>query len=238
VGKAMKSNHKRPAGPVTALLAVGLLIPSAAQARDGEAYVQYALGLTDPVDTEFRVDGVKEANRVDYHTGQFDTALAAGYDFGTIRVEGEFVAQRSRIHDYIVNVPTLLTGPEISQPGIYPDVKGYTHRKALMANVLIEVGGNGRIGAYAGLGVGFQQVKASRFRSRLPLEAFIDAKSTRPVGQLLAGAYVPLTKNVDLGVKYRLIHGEGFKFTSIQGGQRFKGNFGSHSWLATIAWNF
>ncbi|MGQ2930377.1 outer membrane beta-barrel protein [Sphingopyxis sp. OPL5] len=234
----MISSNSCSAVLAAAILASTLLAPTAVQARDGEAYVQYALGLTDPLDTEFRVDGIKQANRVDYHTGQFDTALSVGYDFGTIRAEGEFIAQRSRIHDYIVNVPTLLTGPEVAQPALYPDVKGYTHRKALMANIIVETGGNGKIGLYGGLGIGFQNVKASRFRSRLLLDPFIDASSTRLVGQAIVGAYIPLSKNLDLGVKYRLIHGEGFKYTSIQGGQTFKGNFGSHSWLGTLAWNF
>lgn len=211
---------------------------SPALARDNAPYVQVSAGLTDPFDTEFRIDGVEDANRVDWHTGQFDVGVAAGYDFGHVRVEGEAAFLRSRVHDYYVRQPTLLTGPHIEMPGKYPDVKGWGDRVLLMANVIAETGGNDRIGVYAGAGVGIQHVRAHGFRSRISQPDFIDGNSTRLAWQLLAGARLPVTRNVEVGVKYRFLLGEGYEFTTIQGQQRFRGNFGSHSWLVTLGWNF
>ena len=223
---------------VLSFAGVVLIVAAPAAARDEHPYVQVSAGITDPFDTEFRIDGVDDANRADYHTGQFDFAASAGYDFGHIRLEGEAMFQRSRIHDYYVRQPTMLSGPEITQPGMYPDVKGWTDRISVMANVIAETGGNGRPGVYAGLGVGLQHVKAYGFRSTIPEDDFIDGRDTRIAWQALAGAYVPITNHIDLGVKYRFILGEGYEFTTIQGQQRFRGNFGSHNWLATLGWNF
>lgn len=221
-----------------AIFGAMLCCAAPATARDGQAYAQAAAGLTDPFDSEIRINGVDDANRADWHTGQFDLSLAGGYDFGHIRVEGEAMFLRSRIHDYYVRQPTMLTGPGITLPGKYPDVKGWGDRVAVMANVIAETGGNDRPGVYAGLGVGIQHLRAHGWRSRISQPDFLNGSDTRLAWQALAGARVPITRHIEAGVKYRFIIGEGYEFTSIQGRQRFRSNFGSHSWLATLGWNF
>jgi opacity protein-like surface antigen len=63
-----------------------------------------------------------------------------------------------------------------------------------MANGLLDFGGNGHLGGYAGGGVGYANVKQ-----------FGDSKG-KLAWQLIAGVYAPISGNLDVGLKYRYFH--------------------------------
>ena len=65
--------------------------------------------------------------------------------------------------------------------------------------------------------------------------------------QLLAGVYMPISENIDVGLKYRYFHPHGFDFNGEQlgytgAGSQFRadvsGRFTSHSILASLVYNF
>jgi hypothetical protein len=63
-----------------------------------------------------------------------------------------------------------------------------------MLNGLLDFGGNGHLGGYAGGGVGYASVKQ-----------FGDSKG-KLAWQLIAGVYAPVSPNIDIGLKYRFFH--------------------------------
>ena len=63
-----------------------------------------------------------------------------------------------------------------------------------MVNGLLDFGGNGGIGGYAGGGVGYANVKQ-----------FGDSNG-KLAWQLIAGVYAPVSPNIDIGLKYRYFH--------------------------------
>lgn len=219
-------------------LALSLLVlPATAQARDDAAYIQIEGGLTDIKSVDWTISGVQGANQTNFHTGQFDAGVSAGYDFGKLRAEGEVFFQRSRIHDYTLRQPTKLNINPTLPAGFYPSTTGYVHRASAMANVIAETGGNKRIGLYAGLGVGVTRVRLDNWRIA-GVDPFLNGDSTKFAWQAFTGARVPVSKHIELGVKIRHHAGRKFRYTSRQGLEPFVGNFTSNSWLATAAWNF
>jgi OmpA-OmpF porin, OOP family len=221
---------------VTSLCAP-VFIASPAAARDDRAYVSAEGGLLITRTIEWRVSGTKNANQTDLHTGQFDAGILAGYDFGFLRAEGELSYQRSRMHNYVVRFPTKLnTSPSIPA-GYYPDATGFVHRVSAMANVIAEVGGNDRLGAYAGLGAGLTRGRVDSFRIA-GTDPFLNGGDTRPAWQFLAGVRLPVSKHIEAGFRYKYQVGKGYRFTSRQGQEPFKGDLKTLSLMGTLAWNF
>ena len=60
-----------------------------------------------------------------------------------------------------------------------------------MVNGLVDFGGNGGVGGYAGAGIGRAKVKQ------------LGDSDNAWACQLLAGVYMPISDNVDVGLKYR-----------------------------------
>jgi len=113
-----------------------------------------------------------------------------------------------------------------------------------MVNGLVDFGGNGGVGAYAGAGFGRAHVKE-----------FGDSDNAWAY-QLLAGVYMPVSSNIDLGLKYRYFRTGKLNFNdevafspvgttcgaiACSGGTAFfntGGHFSSHSLLASLTYNF
>ena len=113
-----------------------------------------------------------------------------------------------------------------------------------MVNGLVDFGGNGGVGAYAGAGIGRAKVKQ------------LGDSDNAWAYQLLAGVYMPISDNVDVGLKYRyfrtgkLNFNDEFAFSPVgttcgacacSGGTAFfnsGGHFSSHSLLASLTYNF
>jgi len=228
-----------------------------ALAKDGSPYVGVEGGIlfpksqtvfgnidfTNAATADFARDDVAS---VKYKKG-YDVDLIGGYDFGMFRLEGELGYKRAKAKSLRVNdafVTALNTGAGTDFVGGAFDIGGKTSVLSGMVNGLVDFGGNGGPGFYAGGGVGYANVK--QFGSS-------DGKFA---WQLLAGAYMPVSNNLDIGLKYRYFRAgssnssEAVPFTAgattcgalpCSGGVATfdaDSRFSSHSLLASLVYNF
>jgi opacity protein-like surface antigen len=240
-----------------------LVVATPAAAKDNSPYVgidagaifpkkqsiQGNIDFTDPTVTDFTTANI---GNVKYKTG-YDVDLVGGYDFGMFRLEGELGYKHAKTKSLNVNsafVDAVNAGAGTAFTGSNSfDLDDKTRVFSAMANALLDVGGNGGIGAYAGAGAGYANVKQ-----------FGDS-SGKFAWQLLAGAYMPVSENIDVGLKYRYFRAgsnnstQAFAFTpaagavcgtaaapvACSGGTAFFDNdnrFSSHSILASLTYNF
>jgi opacity protein-like surface antigen len=186
--------------------------------------------------------------RVKYKTG-YDVDLIGGYDFGMFRLEGELGYKRARAKSFSVNdsfigalnagAGTTFTGDE--NFGINDSTRVWSG----MINGLVDFGGQTGIGGYLGAGAGYANVKQ------------FGSSSGKFAWQLLAGVYMPVGSNVDVGLKYRYFNAgrhngtTDFPFTAVSGADCGAvtctggtaifgscGRFTSHSLLACLVYNF
>ncbi|HET8750319.1 MAG TPA: outer membrane beta-barrel protein [Sphingomicrobium sp.] len=177
----------------------------------------------------------------------YDLDVIGGYDFGMFRLEGELGYKRAKLKS--VNVDnaflTAINGGAGTTFGSTDfDLDGHATVLSAMVNGLADFGGNGGIGAYAGGGVGYADVKQ------------LGDSSGKFAWQLIAGAYMPVSSNIDVGLKYRYFHAgrndidRDFPFAAgattcgavtCSGGTAFftsGSRFTSHSLLASLTYNF
>ncbi|GAA4012520.1 hypothetical protein GCM10022280_08020 [Sphingomonas swuensis] len=135
----------------------------------------------------------------------YDVDAVAGYDFGGFRLEGELGYKRSRIKSFEADSafttgvatglnPTGTTGTTFVFPVDNSDAFDLSNRVSVlsgMVNALLDLGGNGGPGFYAGGGIGRARVKM--FGDRDNAWAY----------QGIAGVRFPVSDNVDIGLKYR-----------------------------------
>ena len=146
----------------------------------------------------------------------YDIDGFAGYDFGLFRVEGE--AAYKHVEAEETQAVGLTPGVDVSV------ISG-------MVNGLFELGDE-NVSAYAGGGVGYAHVKQ-----------FGDSDNAF-AWQLIAGASVPVSSNVDVGLKYRYFRTAGLNFHDDAAladsgvGIDSNGKFSSHSVLASLIYHF
>ena len=191
-----------------------------------------------------------DIGRVRWKNG-YDVDLIGGYDFGMFRLEGELGYKRAKAKDvrldddFVVafnsGAGTLLTSDDF-------DLGGHVSVLSGMINALVDFGGNGGVGGYAGGGIGYARVKE------------FGESDSGLAWQLLAGVYAPVSDNIDVGLKYRYFRSGNFNqsfdvaFTPgagpcgpvgaaspCSGGTATFGiddHFTSHSLLASLVYNF
>ena len=163
------------------------------------------------------------------HTDRFKTGWEAGgaigYDLGHFRIEAEGFYDRSALRHQ--DFPAVSIG---QGSGVY----GNTHTYALMGNALIGLGHWGGIKAYLGGGAGYAR---TYLVETTPGFAQVNDHSGGFAWQGLAGLTVPVSHNVDLGVRYRYFRPSTSHFIYGDGGQRDV-TLQSHSVLATLTFNF
>jgi opacity protein-like surface antigen len=237
--------------------AASVALATPALAKDGSPYVGVEGGILFPKSqTVFGdIDFTNTANtdftrtsvaNVKYKKG-YDVDLIAGYDFGMFRLEGELGYKRARAKSINVNdafVTALNTGAGTTFTGGDFNINGKTSVLSGMVNGLVDFGGNGGPGFYAGGGVGAANVKQ------------FGSSDTKFAWQLLAGAYMPVSNNLDVGLKYRYFRAgrssgsDAFPFSAgattcgalpCSGGVATfdtDSRFSSHSLLASLVYNF
>ena len=127
-----------------------------------------------------------------------DLDFVGGYDFGMFKVEGEFGYKHAKAKGFnpgetivtAINTGAGTTFTTASDFGLNNSASVYS----AMLNGLLDFGGNGHLGGYAGGGVGYANVKQ-----------FGDSKG-KLAWQLIAGVYAPVSPNIDIGLKYRFFH--------------------------------
>ena len=183
-----------------------LLTATPALAKDGSPYVGIEGGAlfpqhqnvngwvtyTTPTTTTTTPTNV---GSLGYKTG-YDVDLIGGYDLGMFRLEGELGYKRARAKNFTVN-DAFITGINTASGNVYTTTTfplnqpHHTSVYSAMLNGLVDLGGNGGIGGYAGGGLGYASVhQFGGSRSGL-------------AWQLLAGVYMPISDSIDVGLKYR-----------------------------------
>jgi len=231
--------------------ATAAIISTPAMARDGSGYVGLEGGalfpksqhvnatvdFTNPAVTDIastRVATVK-------HKTGYDVDLIGGYDFGMFRLEGELGYKRSKLKSAHFNDAFLTafnTGAGTSFTGGEFDLNGHTSVVSGMVNALLDFGDDNGISGSVGGGFGRARVKE------------LGDSDSAWAWQLIAGVRMPVSENVDVGLKYRyfrtgnLNFDDTFGFTGVgngSGGTAFfdaSNHFSSHSILASLIYNF
>lgn len=224
--------------------AAAFAIATPAAAQDAGPYVGIEGGVMFPRDTEVDADVnfvdplqpdvlFQDVLDLDYKTG-FDIDAIAGYDFGMFRIEGELGYKRAKVDEIeldqsFINAYEDATGVDLSNVDF--DVDGSAKVTSAMLNGLVDFDAGG-VDIYAGGGFG---------------RAWVDLLGDNDSAwayQLIAGARVPVSDSIDVGVKYRYFRTAGLEFsdnavfTDADILLTNDSKFSSHSLLASLIFNF
>jgi opacity protein-like surface antigen len=194
-----------------------------------DRHVDATVDYNDPALTDTTYPDAFDVNQ---KTG-FDLDAIGGYDFGMFRVEGELGYKRAkndtRLNPGFVSAYNTATGVTLTDSDF--DLNNHTTVLSAMLNGLVDADLGG-VSLYGGGGVGYADVKA-----------FGDSDNAF-AWQLIAGARVPVTPNLDVGLKYRYFRTGNLHFTDARtlpdAGVVLdsSGKFSSHSVLASLIYNF
>jgi opacity protein-like surface antigen len=221
-----------------AATAAAVLATPAFAAANGP-YVGIEGGATFPNSTDLDVTlnnttNFDNAYDVKYKTG-YDVDAIIGYKFGLFKLEGEAGYKRAKIKSLGVSTPLVTAVGTAAGVTATPDdfsAGNHIGIKSLMANALIDGDFGGGFGGYAGGGAG---------RAWANLAG--DSDNAWAV-QGIAGLRYALSPNVDAGLKYRYFHtgklgfNDGFTLNAVPFTTSAKGNYDSHSLLASLVYNF
>ena len=182
-----------------------------------------------------------QAIRNKYEIG-YDVGGNIGYDFGPFRAEFEVAYKDNNLDvvnfDKVIPAIRLFNRTGVPGVGAFPGADGNARVLSFMANGMLDFGGKGSdLGAFVGGGAGVARVQLSDLQSAKFGQAFIDDSDTGFAWQVLAGVYKPISKNVDLGLKYRFFNVPDVK-TFTTNGLATETNYRSHSLMVTLAYNF
>jgi opacity protein-like surface antigen len=173
--------------------------------------------------------------KVKYKTG-YDVDAILGYKLGIFRLEGEAGYKRAKVKSLGVSAPLVTdVGTASGTTATVADfaVGNHIGIKTLMANALLDSNfGDSRFGGYVGGGEG--RAWAS----------FSGDKDNAWAYQGIAGLRYAATDNVDVGLKYRYFRtgklgfNDGFTVNGTNFATTAKGNYDSHSLLASLVYNF
>ena len=192
--------------------------------------VDATVDYTDPALATTTYDNVFGVN---YKTG-LDVDAIAGYDFGMFRLEGELGYKRAktdslRLNPDFVDAYETATGVTLADTNF--DLNDHVSVLSGMVNGLVDFDAGG-FGIYGGAGVGRAQVK------------LMGDSDHAWAYQAIAGVRVPISSNVDVGLKYRYFRTGKLNFqdsaTLTDAGVAFANSdkFSSHSVLASLVYNF
>ena len=216
-----------------------MAISSPAMARDGSPYVGVEVGATMSDEGFYDVvvagtPSVVEFDRglnVDYKIG-LDADILAGYDFGMFRVEGELAHKRLGVKgvDASGALATGLTARGLTQIG-EDDFDESAKVTSLMANALLDFGGDSGIGAYIGGGAGVARMR------------LLGDRDSSVALQAIAGVRMAFSDNMDIGLKYRYFTSkfrlgqEAVSTAGIPFDIEARGRLQTHSLLLSLIYN-
>jgi opacity protein-like surface antigen len=222
------------------LLAAAVLaaLPSAAAARDGLPYLGFEGGAIKPeklrLDYQRSALSVPNGITIDHKTG-FDVDFIAGYDLGLIRAEAELGYKRA--------TPTgIVIAPAVGFNNTGPlAIDGRTSAVSAMANLLLDFGKDDGLQVYGGGGLGVAKTTLDNVITgpNVAQGRGINGNDRSFAWQLIAGMRVPLSYNVDLGLKYRYFRTEvDYRDVTVPTAiENLEGRFRSHSLLASLIFN-
>lgn len=209
-----------------------------ALARDDAWYVGVEGGAMLVEDIHFDAGSSKDAVTQNNHVG-YDVGGNVGYDFGPFRAEAEVSYRRARVDSARTSIPTairLASGAASTTPaGAYEQASGNTSALSFMVNGMFDFGEDTGLQGFVGGGAGVARIK-DRLRLSGPADTVNDS-DTVFAWQAIAGVRAPVTRSIDVSLKYRFFNAPDVKLVDI-GGNQWSGRYRSHSLLAGLTFNF
>lgn len=227
---------------LVAVAAAAIAAPSYAQSSG--PYVGVEGGILFPRDTDVDADvtytdpvlGTQtfdNAVDLDYKKG-FDVDAIAGYDLGMFRIEGELGYKHAKLDELqfdqdFIDAYQDATGDDLT--GVDFDLGGHVSVLSAMLNGLVDFDAGG-LRVYGGGGFGRASVK------------LLGDKDGAWAYQLIGGVGVPISPNLEAGLKYRYFRTGKLNFenngTTSDADFLFNNDskFSSHSLLASLIYSF
>ena len=209
-------------------------LASPALARDNSWYVGVGGGVMIVEDLDLDIGTVKDAGSIDHRKG-YDFEGTVGYDFGGFRAEVEVGYREADITSGTFTtpgIPQTATGAGALRTGAV-DLNGDSNALSFMVNGLLDFGDDDGLQGFVGGGAGVARVSVE------PVYAgsFLDDSDTGFAWQAIAGVRAPISKNWDVGLKYRFFNASNLDLVD-QLGRDVSTRFRSHSILGTLTYNF
>lgn len=209
-------------------------LASPAMARDNSWYVGVGAGAMIVEDLSLDIGTFKNAGALDHKVG-YDVEGTVGYDFGGFRTEVEVGYRRASVTSgRFTNpgIPATANGSGPLATGNF-DLSGNSNALSFMVNGMFDFGDDDGLQGFVGAGAGVARV------STKPVYAgpFLDDSDTGFAWQAIAGVRTPISKNWDLGLKYRFFNVDKLNLVD-QVGRDVSTRFRSHSLLGTLTYNF
>ena len=223
---------------VAMALASTALVATPALARDNAWYVGADGGAMIVEDIKFDIGTVRNGGTVDHNYG-YDVDGVIGYDLGRFRLEAEVAYKAATIDSYRSTLTTPVLNaqgrPAGISPGTFDYAGGRSSALSFMVNGLVDFGDDDGVQGFVGGGVGVARVKE---RAQLnTLQNFLDDSDTVFAYQGLAGVRAPITRHIDVSLKYRFFTADKLKLVDVSG-RSFNGRFRTHSLLGGLTYNF
>ena len=223
-----------------ALMAVlaSTALAAPAMARDGAWYVGVEGGAMMVEDMDFDVNAINKAGSVDLNTG-YDVGAYLGYDFGMFRLEAETAYKHAGLNNVTTSngiILDTLEEADVAIPGGTADLSGNLNVLSFMLNGLLDFGPDDGIGAYIGGGAGIARAKLSGVGTTAT-GSFLSDSDSGFAWQAIAGVRVPVSSNVDFGLRYRFFNMNSIKLVDAFAND-YETKVRSHSLLATLTYNF
>jgi outer membrane protein OmpA-like peptidoglycan-associated protein len=130
----------------------------------------------------------------------------------------------------------LASGAASTTPaGAYEQASGNTSALSFMVNGMFDFGEDTGLQGFVGGGAGVARIK-DRLRLSGPADTVNDS-DTVFAWQAIAGVRAPVTRSIDVSLKYRFFNAPDVKLVDI-GGNQWSGRYRSHSLLAGLTFNF
>ena len=199
------------------------VLAAPAVARDNEWYVggDYGLLKVQNLKYDLTQGGAKTSNGIVVHSHYgFESDGVVGYDFGAFRVEVEGGYKRAEVKNIGIVGGTFCSHVACTPAGLQGvgryGALGNTQVMSALVNGMFEFGADDGLQGFVGGGVGGARVKAgiNRLANQVIL---LDDRDTRFAWQGIAGIRAPLTRHIDVTIKYRFFNVENVKFTAGNG---------------------
>ena len=176
-------------------------------------------------------------SELDYDNGiGVYTALGYAYSNG-FRGELEFAYRQNDVRH--------LPGDGLGFSGLPSQLTGDTKAFTGFANLLYDIGREGWVQPYVGVGIGVVRLRAeyngvNPTAINGPFSLAVDDSSTRLGAQGIAGVAFPLADNLKLDLSYRYLTAIRAEFDGLVNGQETQLNqaYRNHSLFAGLRWNF
>ncbi|PKP87007.1 MAG: flagellar motor protein MotB [Alphaproteobacteria bacterium HGW-Alphaproteobacteria-17] len=207
---------------------------SPALARDKSWYVGVGGGVMIVEDLDLDIGTANNAGSLDHRKG-YDFEGVVGYDFGGFRAEVEVGYREADIKAgrFIVpGIPQTASGAGGLFTGATA-LNGDSNALSFMVNGMLDFGDDDGLQGFVGGGAGVARVSVE------PVFAgpFLDDSDTGFAWQAIAGVRAPISRNWDVGLKYRFFNVDNIDLVD-QRGRDVSTRFRSHSLLGTLTYNF